>query len=261
MKKILLLTVTVLFCSCSKKDSLEIQILNNNISCVYSENNDYPVLDSTYDKLSLNKITYCLKNNSNKKYFIYFNNNRFDTFEKDKDRINASRDVADIYFNLYDNDKLITGSFYQKGHSTSEPHDYFFDKRNFNAIADGIQFEKNKRKGIVNDDIMEAIKQNEVMQYGFVLHPGEIKYFTTSINLPQRTPYENIPWKSNIDSTKKYTASITLKGRGKQTELYLTQDVKRNIKENGYIIFEGIIKSNNVPVQLIKFKSNYKSPE
>lgn len=86
----------------------------------------------------------------------------------------------------------------------------------------------------------------------FIIYPNETKFFTTIINLPFRNyKYNYIPWYTLIDKNKTYQAGLTLFNVAKETSKYLTPDLKKEIEENGYEIFDGVIQSNKVPVKMV----------
>lgn len=85
--------------------------------------------------------------------------------------------------------------------------------------------------------------------HSFILHPGETKYFTSIVNLPYR---DDKRWFSKTDKLKPNMGSISLKNDSIFTKSKITDDQKKEIKENGYVLFDGIIYSKKIPVKLIK---------
>lgn len=98
---------------------------------------------------------------------------------------------------------------------------------------------------------LEYVNDIDESLQGYFLQPGETKYFTSVINLPYRN---NQKWFSNIDKKKPNLGSLSLKSDSSFINRRLSQDRKREIKENGYIVFDGTIYSKKVPVKLIRIK-------
>lgn len=236
--------------SCGKpEDKLELTLLNNKIFCInnMSPSNDEEILkllnknDTTYNNLSKNILTYRLTNKSDKKYFIVLNDNNLTTLECDslmktkiKDKINYYNQIA---FNLYSNSTIINGE--QNLFVASSNGDFGCE------LFQNLEFVKDAKK-LYDNRI--TIFYKEVLENSFVLHPHETKYFTSIVNLPFRL--DGSSWHSLINGKTNY-ASLTLVNHKKKTESMLSKNQKKEIKENGYVIFDGIIESNKVPVKMI----------
>jgi hypothetical protein len=261
MKKIIYLSLFVVInfsCQSNKKD-LKIELLTNEIVCVVDINkNDFQEVfykpNIEYDSLSKNILNYKITNISDKKYFIMLNENNAGTLEKDfyNEALGRKKsNLNSIDFSMYKNDSVLDGN------STKLE----------SMCGNGFELMKVKElDSIINDFLItNRINKRYEIKYlndvdnslqGYFLHPGETKYFTSIINLPYRN---NQKWVSNIDNLKPNQGSISLKNDSVFTKSIIDQNLKREIKENGYVLFDGIIYSNRVPVKLTNIKNNLKN--
>ncbi|MFH7019107.1 hypothetical protein [Flavobacterium sp. FlaQc-47] len=255
MKKIISLSffVTILF-SCQKnKQDLKLELLTNEIICVENvkQNDFYEVVyqpNATYDSLSKNILRYKITNISNKKYFIMLNENILETLEPDlykeamgkKNYINPNC----VALTLYKNNYVLHGSSTKMESMCGN----IFESNKIEEL-DTIVYKflrKNRIEKICKVEFINIL--NDSVQ-GYFLQPGETKYFTSIVNLPYR---KNEKWFSNIEKKKPNLGSLSLQNDSIFTNRKISQDEKKNIAENGYILFDGIIYSNKVPVKLIK---------
>lgn len=253
-------TLTLFSCTKNKKD-LEIELLTNEVICV-DNLKKFDLIDTryqpnkNYDSLSKNILQYRITNNSDKKYFIMFDENSIGTLERDLYREAIGKKnfspLNSLDFSLYRNDSILDGS------STRAEM--------FSCISS--IFETKQRDSLVNNFLKEnklnrtyTLKRidslNQSLQ-NFVIHPGETKYFTSILNLPYR---DDQKWISNIDKRKPNQGSISLKNDSTFTKSIITENQKKEIKENGYTLFDGKIYSNRVPVKLISLKDRIKEFE
>jgi hypothetical protein len=67
-------------------------------------------------------------------------------------------------------------------------------------------------------------------------------------------------WLSHIDISKKHKAQIMYIGNVKEIEdlKLLTDDLKKELKENDVEIFNGVIYSNKIPVRMRKMRRDEK---
>ncbi|MBF7092883.1 hypothetical protein IUY40_15210 [Flavobacterium sp. ALJ2] len=254
---LIFLTLTLFSCTKNKKD-LEIELLTNKVICVdnlerfdFIETRYEPNKD--YDSLSKNILQYRITNNSDKKYFIMFNENSIGTLERDLYREGIGKKnfspLNSLDFSLYKNDSVLDGSS-TRAEMLSCTSSIFETKQTDSLIDNFLKKNKlNKTYALEQIDFPDGSLQ------GFVLHPEETKYFTSILNLPYR---DNQKWISNIDKRKPNQGSISLKNDSTFTKSILTENQKKEIKENGYVLFDGKIYSNRVPVKLISLKDNTK---
>lgn len=258
MKNLLLsISLAFILLSCKKdnKKDLKIELLTNEIVCVdnlksydYIETRYRP--NKEYDSLSKNILHYRITNNSDKKYFIMFNENSIGTLERDLYREALGKKgfspLNSLDFSLYKNDSVLDG------HSTRAEI--------FCGTMTGFEIQQREAR---IDDFLKKNKLDSFYTFkeigfrdgslqGFVLYPQQTKYFTSIINLPYR---DDQRWFSNIEKLKPNQGSISLRNDSIFTKSKITEDQKREIKENGYVLFDGKIYSNRVPVKLVHLKS------
>lgn len=257
MKKIICLSfclITLFSCTHKEKEDLKLELLTNQVVCVENINkHDYYEAfyqpNKIYDSLSKNILHYKITNISDKKYFIMLNQDNLGTVERDLYREALGKkkyNQNEIGFSLYKNDSVLDGN------STIAEE----------MCGNGFELMKIKElKGIVDKFLVEnRINIRYKIEYlnlindtlqGYYLQPGETKYFTSIINLPYRKDQQ---WFSNIDVKKPNLGSLSLQNDTIITKRRMSEDDRKNIKENGYVLFDGIVYSNKIPVKLITIK-------
>ena len=259
---IFMFSIFLISCDNKEKEELELTILNDSISCVnnlnyekiYFGNKRY---DKLYDSLSTSVIKYKLHNNTNKKYFIVFNsnflNNYDELFYNSKDTIsNKLQSVNSISFSLYSNYN-VKGEY--SNYYNANP---FLNATNFfNYIMQSDSLSLYRFKKSMNiKNTYSSRNLNEIITNGFVLYPNETKYFSSIINLPLRDYKLGIPcWNTLLEKNRNYRCGLTVYNSEKEIKQFLSPDLKKEIEENGYIIFNGVIQSNKIPVKLISLPS------
>jgi len=256
MKKSLSLISTVLILlSCNKdKKDLKIELLTNEIICV-DDLNKYDFIETRYqpnkeyDSLSKNILHYKITNNSDKKYFIMFNENSIGTLERNLYREALGRKdfspLNSLDFTLYRNNSALDGSSTRAEMGNCVSPSLKIQQRE--ALIDNFL----KQNKLERNYTLKEIGFRDGSLQSFVLYPRQTKYFTSTINLPYR---DDQRWFSNIDKLKPNQASISLKNDSIFTKSKITEDQKKEIKENGYVLFDGKIYSNKVPVKLVHLK-------
>lgn len=257
---LIFLILTLFSCNKNKKD-LKIELLTNEVICVDNLNR-YDFIETRYqpnkeyDSLSKNILHYRITNNSDKKYFIMFNENSIGTLERDfygeaLGKKNFSP-LNSLDFSLYKNDSVLDHS------STRADMSYctssIFETKQRDSLIDHFL----KENQFNNTYVLKRIDLPDESLQGFVLYPGETKYFTSILNLPYRDDHK---WISNIDKRKPDQGSISLKNDSTFTKSVITENQKKEIKENGYVLFDGKIYSNRVPVKLVYLKSKIQEPK
>ena len=203
--------------------------------------------NAKYDSLSKNILHYKITNISDKKYFIMLNENNLGTVERDLYReALGKKDYAynSIGFSMYKKDSILDGSSTRAKNMCGNG----FELMKIEEL-DTIVSKFLRKNRIFRKYKLEYINDIDESLQGYFLQPGETKYFTSVINLPYRNSQM---WFSNIDKKKPNLGSLSLKNDSVFTNKRLSQDRKKEIKENGYVLFDGIIYSNKVPVKLIK---------
>ncbi|CAA9203762.1 hypothetical protein FLA105534_04944 [Flavobacterium bizetiae] len=175
------------------------------------------------------------------------NENNLGTVERDLYREALGRkDYAynSIGFSLYKKDSILDGSSTRAENMCGNG----FELMKIEEL-DTIVSKFLRKNRIFRKYQLEYVNDIDESLQGYFLQPGETKYFTSVINLPYRNSQM---WFSNIDKKKPNLGSLSLKNDSLFTNKRLSQDRKKEIKENGYVLFDGIIYSNKVPVKLIK---------
>lgn len=254
-----LISLILILCSCDKnKKDLKIELLTNEIICVdnltsldFIETRYQP--NKEYDSLSKNVLHYRITNDSDKKYFIMFNENSIGTSERnlyhealEKKRFSP---LNSLDFSLYKNDSVLDGRSTKAeifcGTMTG------FEIQKEESLIDNFL----KQNKLERTYALKRINIPDESLQSFILHPGETKYYTSVINLPYR---DDQRWFSNIDKLKPNQGSISLKNDSTFTKSIITKNQKKEIKENGYVLFDGKIYSNRIPVKLISLRDKTK---
>lgn len=86
----------------------------------------------------------------------------------------------------------------------------------------------------------------------FIIHPNESVYFEYFIVLPYGNYLEgNANW-IEIDSNKKYFAEIFMNSDSTNYKKTISRVDLQTIKENGYEVYNGVIKSKNkIPIKFV----------
>lgn len=248
MKVIIAIFLFLFFVSCNHHATeLELLIVNKEVVCVdnvdpkTNEEIHHILDDSIYGAISKNILTFKLRNNSDKKYFIVLNEDNLTTLENDLRWKIKTRDKIKFYnqlaFNLYNDSTIVNGK--------SNLFVGLIVKNVEGCFDEELKFVKDEKK-LYTQKI--TIDFKEVLENGFVLYPNETAYFTSIVNLPIRLNREN--WQSLINKKTNY-ASLTLVNHREKTEKMLSENQRKEIEENGYVIFDGIVESNKIPIRMI----------
>jgi hypothetical protein len=149
-----------------------------------------------------------------------------------------------LSFNLYKNDAILDGNSTWSGR-VCVPQSVLSTQKVDSLFIDYL---KKHRLNTFYKLKITDIRFDFLSSEGFFIQPGETKYFTSIVNLPYR---DNQKWVTNIDSLKPNFGSISLSNDSVYTKSRLSKNHKREIEENGYCLFDGIINSNKQPVKLI----------
>ncbi len=237
MNKIIILILILLIFGCSKKEDLELEIINKDINCLAIKKGNNIILQNLDEKNGINKnaktiIVYKLTNNSNKSYYFNFNRN-FNKFEKDLFKLNNA---------------------YVK----------FTDKNNKNVQIHNSYYSADSSSNIITKDVYDYILAKELNynfvqeNQNFVIRPNESIYFEYFIVLPYGNYLEdNANWLDINDFNKKYFAEILFKSDSVNYKNFVSRTDLQTIKENGYHVYHGIIKSKNkIPIQFTNLTNN-----
>lgn len=230
MKKIILLSLLI-FTSCSKKEDLELEIITKHIKCLNIKSGNNGSFLNNDEKHGINKnaktiVTYKLTNNSNKIY--YFNLNKVNNqLEKSSFKLNNA------YVNFLD-----------------EQNEYLKVKTSYYSIDSA-----NKTITKENYDYRLSVELNNNFtqrKTNFLIHPKESVFFEYFIVLPYGNYLEgNANW-VELDSQKKYFAEILLSSDSTNYKKFISRTDLQTIKQNGYEVYHGIIKSKNkIPIKFV----------
>lgn len=221
MKKYMLFFVLVCLYSCSnKRKGLELEILNNQIISSKSTNDKVKTI-----------ITYKLTNYDDKTY----------------------------YFNSYSMSKLI---WKLKGTQINNTFISFTDENNIDAkygnksilynqdysVYQKIKYEEENKEVKELDYKILGFYKTIIDKNNFFIHKDEYIYFEYVIHLPDSDGFY-----IEFDSNKKYLTELQLFSDSTGYKKILSRTVLRTIKENGYEVYHGIIKSKNkIPVKFVE---------
>ena len=221
MKKYILLFVLVCLCSCSNKSKgLELEILNKEIISSKSINNKAKTI-----------ITYKLTDYDDRNY----------------------------YFNSYSMSKLI---WKLKGTQINNTFVCFTDENNIDAkcgnksilynedysVYQKIKYEEENKEVKELDYKIPGFYKTIIDKNNFYIHKGESIYFEYAMYLPDSNGFY-----IEFDINKKYLTELQLFSDSTNYKKILSRTVLRTIKENGYEVYHGIIKSKNkVPIKFIE---------
>jgi hypothetical protein len=256
MKRIIgLLLLAVMLSSCADKRQmqLELTLLNDTLRCIrdfdinklYKTSKDF---DRVYFVRSVNVVKYKIYNPTDKKYLIVLDPDHFDNH-----KIERIYNGELIYANLLNLDIFKNGQQLYAGFSDdflidtpAEVHkevDYFLHLDTLNHEKFKVLY---RTKGYQLDYF------TKVINHSVVIYPGQTKYFRTMINLP--TPNLRFGFLAHgyyLQGDGNYQTRLTVFNNKEVTNDHLTPDLKREIKRNGYTIFDGAIHSKKIPLKMI----------
>lgn len=249
MKKILILGTLLLCCSLSircqnQNKDLKIEVLNSNInsgSDIQRSNlQDLVTFDNyIYDNLPVNKINLKLTNTGNKTYVLFI--------KKDLDKV-ENLAPENVSFQVFANDKKVDPEYLGLPVQLTTKG---FEMRKFTNETqnDSIKLELNKN--YLKEDIsLDKIRFQREMNY-VVIHPGETKFFsyykTLPVFLERLSSYYAYPFKKDGI----YEFQMTLSNDPKYLKKFISINQMKEIEANGYMLFDGVIASNRIPIKFI----------
>jgi len=220
MKKYTVFFVLLCLCSCSKsKKGLELEILNKHI--ISSK--------SLRDKVKT-IITYKLTNNDNETYY-------FNSYSMSKLLWNIKGTQIDNTF-LSFTDEINEHAVYGNK-SILYNHDY--------SVYQRIKYEEEDKEVKELDYKIPGFYKKIIDKNNFFIHEGESIYFEYAIYLPDSDGFY-----IEFDVNKKYLTELRLFSDSTDYKKILSRPTLKTIKENGYKIFHGVIKSKNkVPLKFV----------
>lgn len=264
--KIILIVTAISIISCSKREctnngNVSLELINNEINYINidsslllkSEGKQFKDLYSYTNlerKKARNTLIYKLTNNSNKKYYFtidtdiidFFGNSfNFNYFNK-KDSISIRR----MCF-LIDNNKA-------KNYDIN----YAYSGGRFNYNDDSLNIYFRKYLDIESKiAISKSLKQDELtVKNSFVIYSGEYKIFKVNLYLPiylEKYNSHELNFASLIiDPKNEYSFRLGIYAKKDFIWNSLPDYKRKEIIDNGYEIFDGVILSNKVPLKMTK---------
>jgi hypothetical protein len=259
---------------CSKKQKiveskLTLELVNKEINYVEidsnlllrSENKTFVELKSyTIDerKKAYNELTFRIKNSTNKKYLFALQTDNFEFTGNLNDfkkyAIGKGYNLSNIFFNI---------ESVRNKKSNILKTSFFKDLGKNDSLTIYLKKYQDIQKSIFKD-LTIPINIVNYEDYGnepsperlFVIYPGEYKTFKKRFYLPillEKDHNEKLEFEALIiPPNESYNFSLALFSE-KQFILRTLHDYqKKEIKDNGYEIFDGILVSNSVPLKLRK---------
>lgn len=220
LKILIVVFTTLLFCSCNRTENgeIELELLTKQINCAIVEPINYIKYvrgDSVAIEESRTTLEYKIKNNSSKTY--YFN---ITPPEPENKYIKVDRAFLSL---IDENDK----------YSTVKVREPSRDVAPGSVLLDYLNYNRNYQNSDRN----------------FIIHPGETLYFEWFVTLPFGNFIEDATYSVILDKDKKHFAELVISS---DTAIYknkIPRNDMKTIKDNGYEIFTGILRSKNkVPV-------------
>jgi hypothetical protein len=231
MKKAFIIFFVIIFQSCSNKNGVEIEILNNELISNSS--------DSKND--TLNIINFKITNKSNDIYYI--NNLIEDDKLIQKSAYKEGKNIR--IFNFNDNEEVnyITMSPFYLNYPSKEDANYSFAFNKRMVL-------NSKRLGY------KQLKRFDYSKGGytnFFIHPNETLFFEYYINLTDTIA--NDDFRLGYPIIKKggnYYAKLSIASDSSNYKNDLPRYILETIKENKVKVYHGIIESKNeVPIKVI----------
>lgn len=240
-----LLICVVCFSFSGKNEDLVLEILNPEI---LSRGNilDKNIRDVTrfdnyiYDSIPVNKINFKLTNTGTKKYVLFIN--------KDFDKA-ESFSAENLKINIFKEKELFhpTALGFALNLTTKG-----FEYRKFINELEGDslrqEFNRNYLKEGISSDNLEFQKNADYV----VIHPGETRFFMYYKTMPIFLENTDSYYMYKFNSNENYYFQMSLKNNSKELQKRITSNQAKEIQENGYTLFDGIIRSNKVPINFVK---------
>lgn len=243
---VMLLFITILSCNSqdkTNKSDLKIEIINtefisrSNLN-EESAHNFSSFKNFAYDSLPVNKINFKIKNEGAKKYVFFI--------KKELDDLWRGNCELRIY-----NDKIKIEPTYL-GWATQHTMKHISMKKFMVEMkTDSLKYEMSNT--YLKEKVgVEKLAFYREMSY-VVIHPNETKYFTYYRTLPVYTQNFDSHYIYILNPNENYYCELSLYNDSKVLKKYLTINQLKEIEDNHYVLFNGEIKSNKVPIKLVKF--------
>jgi hypothetical protein len=243
---VVLLLMTILSCNSQDKTNncdLEIEIINTEFISRSNLNEDSAHNFSSfknfaYDSLPVNKINFKIKNNGTKKY-VFFIKKELDDLWRGNSELRIYKDKIKI-------EPTYLGWAIQHSMKHISMKKFMVEMK-----TDSLKYEMSNTylKEKVSIDKLSFYRE---MSY-IVIHPGETKYFTYYRTLPVYTQNFDSHYMYFLNPNEKYYCELSLYNDSEALKKYLTINQSKEINDNNYVLFNGVIKSNRIPIKFVDF--------
>lgn len=223
MKKIVILLIFINF-ACSKKDDLVLEILNQEIKSIDTNSLEFNNLSNSDSLIASDKsktiVVYKLTNNSNKTFFFNLNSYK-EKFQKDLIKMDR------VFVKITQNNQIVKC------------------KLSCPSLGSG--------QGPNHFEVLNQLDYSFIYNFNnFIIYPKQIIYFEWFIMLPKGNRVEFCTNSVNLDSSKKYFIELLLRSDSLNYKNDVSRTEYQTIKENGYEVYNGIIKSKNkIPIKFV----------
>jgi hypothetical protein len=242
MKNIILtsLICLILFPCCTKKEDLTLEVLNTKVlsrSDINKENIDDIIHLDDYlrNRITVNKIDVKITNNGTKKY-AFFISKVFDQPENDR--------PENICFNVFKENEIL-----KPIKASSTTYDFYY-RMGVHQVQ-RILLKKELNEVYLKENIsLEKIDFQDNMSF-VVIHPGESKFFSYYKTLPVYQDDYGSYYYYKFNPNEAFYFQISLKHTSEISKKYFTTNQRKEIKANGYTIFNGVLNSKKVPIEFV----------
>lgn len=215
-----LLIIIALFAlvGCKDRRELELEIITKEINCLdipKGTYKDYIFSDKIAPSEARTIVAYKLTNTTDDSY--YFNLNDLNRSEE-----------ADYYIRI------------------DKAHIAFYDA-NDNMVPTRQRISSEKLDNVLMEHLgYESYFYNDL---NFIIHPDETLYFEWFLVLPFGTLLEEYNYSAIFDNSQSYSAQLFLSSEGINYKKDISRTDLKTIEENGYKVFNGVLKSKNkIPI-------------
>lgn len=216
----ILMTVFIIGCKSENKNNpFKLEIITKELKykkVAINEYQKYIVANGVPPHEATTVITYKLKNTSNKTYY-------FNITDIDNQFNNEHIKIGKAYIDIYDDESKYLKPKISHPSIGETPTAWF--------VKESLGY-SGKRVHVNNSD-------------NFIIHPNETLYFEFFVVLPFGHLLEDNNYWLELNPEKKYSAAIVMRSDSTKYKEIISRTDLRTIKENGYEVFNGIIKSKN----------------
>lgn len=227
-----LILLCIIFIGCSKKEGLELEILNKSvISLVPNEKNRF---NKDFIQKSKTIVTYKLTNYDEVPYYFnlcYCGGNTF----YETDQLQLYRSEAMFYD---ENDKKVKVNYGIRCSLGREICNDFFEKNEL--IAKKLNYTIPGYCKYIND------------VSNFIIYPNQTLYFEWYLCLPYSDLDFNSTYSMPFNASKKYKMQIAISSDSTNYKKYISRTDLQTLRHNNIKVYHGIVKSKNkIPVRFI----------